>query len=136
MPDSLFVVTNRSFRQERESGNYVLGDALNPKGARELRLFEARPHDEHFERWLVEAVPNKPKLRDFESDGVQPVREKDSYNGSDLVAARLVSRLRLSQRNLLLFIHGYNNTFKDASEKSPWMPVMFMARYLYRTDRC
>ena len=116
MPESLFVVTNRAFRRDREADTHELRDGLNPKGARELRLFEARPRGDDLERWRLDLVPDGPRRSDFEAHGVEPHRKRPRgvYSGSDLVLARVVARLRAGERNLLLFVHGYNNNVEDA----------------------
>ena len=118
MPESLFVVTNRAFRRVRGGAGYELRDGLNPKGSRELRLFEARPRGGDVSDWVLEPARDRPTLRDFESHGVEPLRRKRRYNGSDLVAARLVDTLRTHRRNLLVFIHGYNTNALDAIRRA------------------
>lgn len=116
--DSIFVVTNRAFRRDRKTGGYQLLDNLNPKGSKELRLFEATPADANLMQWRFDAVADKINPKDFEAAGVEPFSKKSKYRGSDLVSARIAARLREHKRNLLLFIHGYNNTADDACRRA------------------
>lgn len=111
---SIFVVSNRAFRKRRGTDDYELLDSLNPKGSKELRLFEAVPADEALERWRFELVPDKIGRKHFEAAGVEPFLKKSSYRGSDLVSARLADRMQSHGRNLLIFVHGYNNSAVEA----------------------
>jgi len=123
MPESLFLVTNRAFRRDPDSGGYRLLDSLNPKGGKELRLFEATPkeataEDDALADWHLTMVPDRPRRADFAAHKLEPARRRRSYRGSDLVGARVVGRLRTEGRNLLVFIHGYNNTAADALRRA------------------
>ncbi|NIR28910.1 MAG: alpha/beta hydrolase [Gammaproteobacteria bacterium] len=118
MPESLFVVTNRHFKRDRKRDSYVLEDGLNRNGAKELRLFEARPASDALEDWHLDLIPDKPGAQDFQNADVEPIGTRKKRRGSDLVAARVVRRLRESRQNLLLFIHGYNNTAVDAFRRA------------------
>lgn len=118
MTGSLFVVTNRAYRKNSSNGGYRLLDSPNNKGAKELRVFEAVPADEELTDWRLELIPDRPRNKDFQAAGVEPARRRRSYRGSDLVAARLVQRLRSADRNLVVFIHGYNNTPLDALRRA------------------
>lgn len=115
---SLYVVTNRAFRRDSESGSYELLDRLNPKGSKELRIFEARPQDDALERWHFDQVPDKVSLQHFRDAGVEPFTRKTAYRGSDLISASVAKRLQQNQHNLLLFVHGYNNTALDACRRA------------------
>lgn len=115
---SLFVITNRAFRRDGNTGSYDLLDKLNPKGSKELRIFEARPEDDALQRWHLDAVPDKVSLHHFTDAGVEPFVRKTAYRASDLVSACLAKRLRDHNHNLLMFIHGYNNTALDACRRA------------------
>lgn len=119
MEGSLFVVTNRAAEKDSRTGSFELGERLNPKGAKELRLFEAQPKDDSLREWHLDEIPDRVTARDFDNAGVTPFTlAKPEYVGSDLVAARIVQRLRKDNRNLLVFIHGYNNNATDAFRRA------------------
>lgn len=118
MPDSLLVITNRKFRQNRGDDSYTLLDEPNSKGPKELRLFWAKPTDTGLENWHLDIVPDRPNSRTFEAESVEPACRKRKYNGSDLAASIVVDRLQRHKQNLLLFIHGYNNNALNAFRRA------------------
>lgn len=130
MPESLFVVSNRAFDCKSPS-NCELKDNLNAKGSKELRIFEARPrkkNDPELKDWKISVVPDEVSPEHFRKAKVKPLTPakdrrphlngSEPYRGSDLVAARLTARLREDNHNLLIFIHGYNNTVEDACRRA------------------
>ncbi len=120
MGHSIFLVTNRDFRRGGGSGGYELRDAPNRKGARELRLFEAEPLDTQRRDWSFSLVPERPRAADFDGLDTAFLEARSSRRrlGSDLVAARLVKRLRDGGRHLVFFVHGYNTNAKDAVRRA------------------
>jgi hypothetical protein len=122
----MFIVTNRDFRRYRNSDLYTLKDDPNPKGAKELRLFEATPRDAAGRRWDIHIIPDRPDDADFDgldTDFIRPWNRRRV--GSDLVAARLIPRLRETGRNLVLFIHGYNTAIEDALRRARRMEQVY-----------
>lgn len=121
MDDSIYIVTNRAFRRISAAEGYELRDSLNSKGSRELRLFEATAKGDAPERWRFNLIDDKPDRSSF--DGLETAeflnaRASRVRRGSDLVAARMLARLRKTGRNLVLFVHGYNNTAEDAVRRA------------------
>ena len=111
----MYIITNRNFRKYRNSELYTLTDDPNPKGPKELRLFEAEPRRGKRGRWAIRIIPDRPDDAAFEgldTDFIRPWNRRRV--GSDLVAARLIPKLREKRRNLVLFIHGYNTAIEDA----------------------
>ncbi|GEM_PF-5467513 len=118
MAASLFVVTNRASAKNRSADDYRLRDVPNSKGLKELRLFQATPQDKDLQDWRLELIKDRPRQQDFAAYSVQTARRRNSYRGSDLAAARLVDRLRRENKNLVVFIHGYNNNAEDAFRRA------------------
>lgn len=118
MAGSIFVVTNRAFRKDKATGSYRLLDSPNSKGTKELRVFEASPVRDGSEDWRIDPISDRPRHRDFQAAGVEPAQGRRRYRASDLVAARLVARLKSGNKNLVAFIHGYNNTVGDALRRA------------------
>lgn len=113
----MFLVTNRKIL--KNSGDWkILGDTHNAEGANELRLVEANKRNG---KWRLDVLPDtvSTKMRDA-------VQAKDRHILS-YVTAKLLdqvnpqARNRRSKRkgkNLLVFVHGFNNDVKDVLERS------------------
>ncbi|NKI36450.1 alpha/beta hydrolase [Wenzhouxiangella sp. XN79A] len=122
----MYIITNRNFRKYRNSDLYTLTDDPNPNGSKELRLFEATPRDAAGGKWDIHIIPDRPEEAEFEgldTDFIRPWNRRRV--GSDLVAARLIPKLRESGRNLVLFIHGYNTTIEDALNRARRMEQVY-----------
>jgi len=114
LADSVFLVTNRAFRSLGDGG-YRLEDRLSRKGAKELRCFEARPEGPDPGDWHLDLIPDRPGRQARQQHGLPELfPEVEQPAGSHLLAARVVRRLWAEGTNLLLFVHGYNNTADDA----------------------
>ncbi|HKJ70816.1 MAG TPA: alpha/beta hydrolase [Gammaproteobacteria bacterium] len=115
MRDAVFVVTNRELTTDRKTGEVSVGDEPNRAGPNELRLLAAEggPGD-----WTLRAVPDSTNLARFHELGVEPITRKRAYLGSDLAAAIVLQRLQANDRNLVVFVHGYNNTLRDALDRA------------------
>jgi esterase/lipase superfamily enzyme len=114
MRDAVFVVTNRELTSHRDTGEVTVGDEPNRAGPNELRLLAAEGEPGS---WTLKAVPDTTNLARFRELGVEPITRKRAYLGSDLAAAVVLDRLRRNDRNLVVFVHGYNNTLRDALDR-------------------
>lgn len=119
MEEPIYVITNRACRKDSDKGGYILRDVVNPKGPKELRILRASPKDQgRLDRWDFQLIPDKPKKGDFQGLDMCFIRKRRRFAGSDLAAAELVKRLRERRRNLVIFVHGYNNTVEDALRRA------------------
>lgn len=121
----MFLVTNREIR--RESGDVnILGKRPNVNGPNELRLVEAK---KRAGRWSLTVLPDRSTEAMRDAAGMPPNSDDHiaSYVGHGLLSRvnpQAVSpRSRRKGRNLLVFVHGYNNDVEDVLERS-----LFMAR--------
>lgn len=121
----MYIVTNRAFSKVGGDTGYEFKDKLNPKGDKELRLFRATPIEGSDminnapNNWRIEIIPDRPQKSEFEDleDGFIQPRSRRRF-GSDLVAAEILTMLSAERRNIVLFVHGYNNTALDAVRRA------------------
>lgn len=117
--NSIHVATNRGFEKIRTTGTYRLRDQPNRKGPRELRMFEAVRDGEAPRGWGLHPVPDKVSAADLRDAGMDGLwKRARKYSGSQLVAGKLIRRLRANGSNFLFFIHGYNTNVYDALNRA------------------
>ena len=110
----MYIVTNRTVDESKHSENEAFG-SKPIEGPNELRLAEATRRGN---RWHINILPDQitptmAKSVDLNSD--------NTYPASAYVARKLIEKsghgasAQKSGRNLLLFVHGYNNdmTFEE-----------------------
>lgn len=113
----MFLVTNRKIL--RKSGDCsILGSSPNVKGPNELRLVEATKRGA---RWRLEVLPDEVDATMRDAVGAND-RHIVSYVTRKLLARvnpRLLNpKARARGRNLLVFVHGYNNDVENMLERS------------------
>lgn len=109
----MFLVTNREVH-ERTPGLKAFGDVPNSKGPNELRLVEAVKKGN---RWQTEVLSDVATHAMCEEVGLDPDAGQTLY-ASNYVACKLFQKLRKEKKNLLFFIHGYNNDIKAVLERA------------------
>jgi esterase/lipase superfamily enzyme len=119
----MFVVTNRRI-DTRKKDLDMFSDAPNEKGAHELRLFQA---EKPAKDWQVKLVDNTLD-RDTKKRLGLPV-SRTAY-GSQYVAAEILRRVRDGKRDLLVFIHGYNNDVEDVLERAALLEETYRVEVL------
>lgn len=106
----MFIVSNREITGKEGPGKF--GPRANQEGSHELRIAEAKK------------VGNSWKLDLFENPisaaGRERRRIKDPkiQYGSDYAAYKLIPKLRKRKRNLLFFVHGFNNDVEAVLERA------------------
>jgi len=114
----VFIVTNRRVH-ETKTDLEAFGREPSDKGPNELRMAEAK---RVAGKWKVKVFPNVINAADAATAGLKP-RTDDSgspvpYYASQLVARGLIDRLEKLDRNLVLFVHGYNNDLKAVLDRA------------------
>jgi esterase/lipase superfamily enzyme len=113
----MYIVTNRSVDETRDSKHESFGKKP-AEGPNELRLAEATRKGNH---WQIEILPDQITPEMATSVGLNP---DHSYPASAYVARSLIGELmpggssRNSGKNLLLFVHGYNNDMTDILDRA------------------
>ncbi len=108
----MFIVTNRDVREDGK-GLDILGSTPNSKGPNELRLVEA---EKKSGRWRIELLPDEVPVAMRDAAGL-PDLGQPTY-ASEYVAHVLFRRLRESKKNLLFFVHGFNNDVKAVLDRA------------------
>ncbi|MEE8169347.1 MAG: alpha/beta hydrolase [Phycisphaerae bacterium] len=107
----MFVITNRVIH-ESQSGLNKLGPTPNPAGPNELRLVEATRQRG---RWHIEVLPD---YVDAERKREIGASRRRRVLASEYAAYKQIARLRKTHRNLLFFVHGFNNDIEAVLERS------------------
>jgi esterase/lipase superfamily enzyme len=114
----MFVVTNRRIREDR-SGLKKFAKTPNEKGPNELRLFEARRVNR---QWRADLINDELTTAQKQEVGL-PVSKK-AY-ASPYVAKKILKRVRSGKRDLVFFIHGFNNDIESVLDRA----AQFERRY-------
>lgn len=121
----MFVVTNRAVYPSK-SGLDQIGSTLNKEGANELRVIEAHKTND---KWVIKVLPNEATPEMIDEASI-PIASKNEVYASDYVARVLFNRLRDQQKNLLLYVHGYNNDVEDILERATWLEQKYQLEVL------
>lgn len=107
----MFIVTNRTLNSGA-SGLKQFGDRPNSCGPNELRLVEAKRAGRG---WQVDILPDKCTQAMKKSAGL-PLSEPAF--ASAYAAKKILQRVRQKKRNVLFFVHGYNNNMKAVLDRA------------------
>jgi len=107
----MYIVTNRSIN-ESARGLQKLGSKPNAEGANELRLVEA---SKKAGRWHINILADKLDRKMKREIGLTG---EETVYASQYVAQKLLKRVQQNKRNLLFFVHGFNNDFETMLERA------------------
>lgn len=108
----MFIVTNRQVF-ENKSDLKAFGSKPNPEGSNELRMAEAK---KIAGKWKVKILPDRVSPAMAEEADIKANSYTSGYVMQRLMA-RVNPKLKRQQgkgRNLVLFVHGFNNNMEDA----------------------
>ncbi|MEM1088958.1 MAG: alpha/beta hydrolase [Pseudomonadota bacterium] len=109
----MFVVTNRQVSNRKALGQF--GKKPNAEGPNEIRLFDVSKEGR---RWEVKALNDrltKTQLRALVKKyhlPIDPEADRPWY-ASLKVACEVAEQARAEKKNILIFVHGFNNDVKD-----------------------
>lgn len=114
----MYLVTNRDILSKSGDVDDVFSDRPNRLGPNELRVSTVKKvggkwHVEMLKDELPKSTVEKLK-KDFNLD-IDPT---EKHYVDLLVACNLASQARRERRNILIFIHGYNNDVKDVLQRA------------------
>ena len=108
----MYIVTNRAVVPGAQNDLDRLGPRPNPAGPNELRFAQAtRQRD----KWSVEILPDTLSAAQKEEVGIT---EAGAVYASRYVAIKILQKIRSDGRNLLFFVHGYNNNIKAVLDRA------------------
>ena len=107
----MYGITNRQIRP-RQSGSGKLGPKSSPQGPNELRLFRATRAGRG---WHIELIADR-LTREMKQQVNAPVNQPAW--GSYYVAKMILQQARQEKRNVLFFVHGYNNDIDDVLRRA------------------
>ena len=107
----MFVITNRVVNEEKSDLD-AFGKEPNPEGPNELRMVEVAGTTQFKVKVLVDKLEPSEVKELVDKYDLSIDTSKDWY-ASLRVACELFSRAMDEGKQLLLFVHGYNNDIKD-----------------------
>ncbi|MDF0750977.1 alpha/beta hydrolase [Marinobacter sp. 71-i] len=113
----MYIVTNRTVDESKHSESEAFG-SKPIEGPNELRLAEVSRRGD---RWHVDVLPDQITPEMAKSVGLNP---DNTYPASAYVARKLIEKgghgpgSRESGKNLLLFVHGFNNDMTDVLDRA------------------
>lgn len=115
----MFIITNRNI-DEQATGSDKLGPLVNAKGPAELRIVEAVRKGRG---WEVDVLPDEitPEMKQEIGLDTDQVVLASEYLFRRLLSVvnpkRVDATSRKPGKNLLFFVHGFNNSFADVLER-------------------
>ncbi len=108
----MFIVTNRKI-SKKQGGFSIFKKTPNPKGPNELRLLELvdKKGSEHFSL-LKDTIP-KERVKELNKKYNLNLDLKEKYSASLDVSCRLFEQAKAQNKQVLVFVHGYNNNMQD-----------------------
>jgi len=107
----MYIVTNREIVKKTDTVE-LLGERPNRNGPNELRILKARRVNR---RWKLALLP----------DELTPAEKKrlglavgGDYYASHLAALETIERARRLKKNILFFVHGFNNDVKSVLDRA------------------
>lgn len=114
----MFIITNRRV-DETKADLKAFGSEPSEKGPNELRLAEAKQVGG---KWKVKIFKDVLTKAEGEAAGLERRRDENGelvpFYASQLVAKLLSDRLVKLDRNLVLFVHGFNNDLKAVLDRA------------------
>ena len=114
----MFIITNREI-DENATGLDAFGSSPNSKGPNELRLAEAEWVGG---KWRVEVLPDRLSAAKIQKEKLAATETDENGNpivfASRYAAKKVSKRLEELDRNLVFFVHGYNNDLKAVLDRA------------------
>lgn len=115
----MFIITNRHVTAQ-SGGISVLGPRPNELGSNELRVVEARKHGRG---WSLAPLPDEMTGAQKREMGLPPggaARYASTY-----AAWKVLQQARKEGKNILFFVHGYNNDIKAILKRADDLEVTY-----------
>jgi len=114
----MFIITNRKISQ-KAGGFKIFKKTPNPTGPNELRLLElVNPQSDSKRFVLLDNKLNKQKVQEIKDEFNLDIDENKNHYASLEVASRIFKKARDEKKQILVFVHGYNNDMQDTVKKA------------------
>ncbi len=114
----MFIITNRKISQ-KVGGFKIFKKTPNPKCSNELRLLELmNPKEDEKEFVLLSDKLKKRKVQEIKNKFRLDIDENQEYYASLDVASRVFQKSRDEKKQILVFVHGFNNDMQDIVTKA------------------
>lgn len=108
----MFIVTNRKI-SGKKGGFEMFKKTPNPKGPNELRLLDLKYENDNRVFTLLADRVSKKRLKEINQQYGLDLDAKVGAPASLDAACRLYDQVRDRQKQILVFVHGYNNDMED-----------------------
>ena len=115
---NMYLITNRDILSNSGSIDKVYSERPNRKGPNELRVTKV---DKSGNKWKAEALEDKltkATVEKLKKDFNLNIDVNEQHYVDLLVACKLVAQARKYKRNILVFVHGYNNDIADVIQRA------------------
>ena len=114
----MYLVTNREIKATDGYVDDVFGERPNALGPNELRVATVDKRRGKWKARLLEDELPQPESEKLIKDFNLSVDPSQTHYADMLVACNLSDQARRENKNILLFVHGYNNDIKDVLERA------------------
>jgi len=114
----MYLVTNRAILSKSGAVNDVFGDAPNTKGPNELRVCVVSKTGSKWHAGVLEDELPKKKVEKLKKDFNLNINTEEAHYADLLVACDIVDQARREKRNILVFVHGFNNDVEDVVQRA------------------
>jgi esterase/lipase superfamily enzyme len=102
----MFIITNREI-DESKKGLSMIGSGVNSKGPNELRVVEVTNTGKNLKIKILPDVITKAMKNEID------IKTNKHVYASTYAAKITLNKIQNERKNLMLFVHGFNNDFKS-----------------------
>ena len=114
----MYLITNRDISADSGSLKEVFDKVPNRKGPNELRVAQIEKRGGKWKATVLKDELDPPELEKLRKTYDLSTDPSVSYYRDLEVAHRVVTQAKTEKRNILIFVHGYNNDVSDVVERA------------------
>lgn len=114
----MYLVTNRDIRDEKGPASEVFSDRPNRKGPNELRVATVERRSGEWRATVLDDRLERDEVVALKAEFDLDIDVDDDHYVDMRLACDLARRARAERRNLLVFVHGYNNDVDDVLDRA------------------
>lgn len=109
----MYLITNREIRSDHGPVEEVFGEKPNALGPNELRVSRISKRKNKWEATVLDDQLSDAEWKDLQQVHGLPANPEVPYYRDLQVAHEIATQAQKEKRNILIFVHGYNNDVKD-----------------------